>query len=59
VENILMGNSKIDVKKVRAQTVCIIGNYPNDSIEMLGKNLNRLYLCKEKRNPPKLARLKV
>lgn len=38
-----MGISKIEVKKVKAQTIRIIGNYPNDSIEILDTNINRFY----------------
>jgi len=49
-----MGISKIEVKKVKAQTIRIIGNYPNDSIEISGTNLNRFYAKK-----PKLAYFKV
>jgi len=41
--NILTGISKIEVKKVKAQTIRIIGNYPNDSIEISDTNINRFY----------------
>jgi len=38
-----MGISKVQVKKVKAQTIRIIGNYPNDSIEISDTNINRFY----------------
>lgn len=38
-----MGIPKIEVKKVKSQTIRIIGNYPNDSIAISGTNLNRFY----------------